>query len=52
LTKAKIPAADRAGKKQPGRPDFIGANRDEVALAAVQTDISLENVVMAMKNPD
>ena len=33
------------------RADFVGANRDEVALPTGQTDISLKTIFMAMKYP-
>jgi hypothetical protein len=38
-------------KSSPWRADFVGASRNGVALAASHADISLENVVMAMKYP-
>jgi hypothetical protein len=38
-------------KSSPCRADFVGASRDEVALVAGQTDISLKKSVMAVKYP-
>jgi hypothetical protein len=38
-------------KGSPGRADFVGADRDNVALFGGQTDISVKATIMAVKYP-